>query len=44
MQKPWYICQADTRRNADRPCKLFINKYYNDEYSINSEKDGSPNL
>jgi hypothetical protein len=28
----------------DRASKVFINKYYNNGYSINSEKDGSPNL
>ncbi len=28
----------------DRACKVFIDKYYNNKYSINGEKDGFPNL
>jgi hypothetical protein len=36
--------KGDTKMMSDRAWKVFIDKYYNNKYSINGEKDGFPNL
>ena len=45
MQKLQYIWQGGYKEcKIEYARYLFISKYYNNRYSINSEKDGSLNL